>query len=249
MATNYSPKIITDDLGMCLDAANSKSYSGSGTVWGDLSGNGANSSINGATFNNNGFFEFLGQGERDGSPTGDYITLDTTTTSTDPTLKSQGVTYHWWMQFTGNQPQGHCLFYGSSTINHLEWRGSDVGGYFRTEAVTQNGYSFGASGPSGGLPIGQWHYLTIVFANNESGRPVRWYKDGELFHTGNMTSGTNPSGEYFRPSFFGRSTGTASYLYAQSFKGYLSQMLVYNKALNDSEIKKNFYATRGRHGK
>jgi hypothetical protein len=31
------PKIVTDGLVLCLDAANSKSYPGTGTAWNDLS--------------------------------------------------------------------------------------------------------------------------------------------------------------------------------------------------------------------
>ena len=42
MAILYNPRIITDSLILCLDAANTKSYPGSGTAWTDLSGNGHN---------------------------------------------------------------------------------------------------------------------------------------------------------------------------------------------------------------
>lgn len=39
MSFHHSPKIVTDGLVMCLDAANRKSYSGSGTIWRDLCNN------------------------------------------------------------------------------------------------------------------------------------------------------------------------------------------------------------------
>ena len=39
MATNYNPKIVTDGLVLCVDAANTKSYPGSGSTFFDLSGN------------------------------------------------------------------------------------------------------------------------------------------------------------------------------------------------------------------
>ena len=39
MATNYNPSIVTDGLVLCVDAANSKSYPGSGSTFFDLSGN------------------------------------------------------------------------------------------------------------------------------------------------------------------------------------------------------------------
>ena len=40
MGVAYNSRIITDGLVLCLDAANTKSYPGSGTTWTDLSGNG-----------------------------------------------------------------------------------------------------------------------------------------------------------------------------------------------------------------
>ena len=38
MGTNYNPQIVTSGLVLALDAANPKSYPGSGTAWNDLSG-------------------------------------------------------------------------------------------------------------------------------------------------------------------------------------------------------------------
>jgi len=40
------PKIVNDGLVVCLDAANSKSYIGSGTTWNDLSGNNNTGTLN-----------------------------------------------------------------------------------------------------------------------------------------------------------------------------------------------------------
>ncbi len=50
MAFHHSPRIVTDGLVLYLDAANSKSYPGSGTNWYDLSGN-----KNDFVIDNNGF--------------------------------------------------------------------------------------------------------------------------------------------------------------------------------------------------
>ena len=51
MALSHSPSIITDSLILCLDAANTKSYPGSGATWTDLSGNGNNVTLtNGPTY-------------------------------------------------------------------------------------------------------------------------------------------------------------------------------------------------------
>ena len=39
MSLHHSPKIVTNGLVLCLDAGNRKSYSGSGNIWRDISGN------------------------------------------------------------------------------------------------------------------------------------------------------------------------------------------------------------------
>jgi len=61
------PHLVTDGLVLCLDSMNPKSYPGSGTTWGDLSGNGNNGTLNGGpTFDsgNGGSIVFDGQDDR-----------------------------------------------------------------------------------------------------------------------------------------------------------------------------------------
>ena len=50
MACHGGPDIIEDNLVFYVDAANTKSYSGTGTTWNDISYNGNNGTIDGATF-------------------------------------------------------------------------------------------------------------------------------------------------------------------------------------------------------
>ena len=67
MAGSTGPDIIQDGLVMYLDAANKKSYPGSGTTWIDLTGNGYNGTlINGAVFSsdNNGVILLDGSNDR-----------------------------------------------------------------------------------------------------------------------------------------------------------------------------------------
>ena len=58
MAVGYNPRIVTDGLVLALDAANTKSYGGSGTTWTDLNGRGNDGTISGATYNSDGYFSF-----------------------------------------------------------------------------------------------------------------------------------------------------------------------------------------------
>lgn len=67
MALAHNPKIVTEGLLLCLDAANQKSYSNSGTTWGDLSGNNNDGTlVNGVDFDgdNNGSLVFNGSNQR-----------------------------------------------------------------------------------------------------------------------------------------------------------------------------------------
>ena len=50
MSFHHSPKIVTDGLVLCLDAADKNSYPGSGTTWTDLSGNGNATMVNSPVF-------------------------------------------------------------------------------------------------------------------------------------------------------------------------------------------------------
>jgi len=76
MATFYSPKIVTDGLVLALDAANIKSYSGTGTTWSDLSGFSKNGTlVNGVGYNSSN----LGSLNFDGVD--DYITISQRETS------------------------------------------------------------------------------------------------------------------------------------------------------------------------
>jgi hypothetical protein len=63
MAVQYNPGIVTDGLVLCLDAANRKSYPGTGTASNDLSNIGNNGIlVNGVSYSttNNGIFTFDG---------------------------------------------------------------------------------------------------------------------------------------------------------------------------------------------
>ena len=64
MSLQHSPRIVTDGLVLCLDAANRQSYPGSGNVWRDLSGGGNDFTIDGSgfTYNSSGYFSMSNGG-------------------------------------------------------------------------------------------------------------------------------------------------------------------------------------------
>ena len=204
----------------------------------DYSGNGYDTTLptSAPTWTSNtniglGAFDFDGSGTIDGVTTGDYININESIT--DTRNYPRGCSYSFWINIDTNAVDRMSLFYGTSTRRHIEIYSS--GKNFRTEAARQNGYSFG----TGNFPNdvrGVWSHFVIVFANGESGRPVRWYQNGSLFYTKSMDSGDYPGTEYFSFNKIARSTGNTTYKYAKSFNGKMSDFRIYAKALTAGEV-------------
>ena len=109
MGIGYNPKIVTDGLVLCLDAANRKSYSGSGNTWTDLSGNARNATKGGSqlptypSWNPAGYFEFTG-----GVNGNNYSRFTVTT----PAMTALTVfTYHY-----STQGGGHVLRHNTNSF-------------------------------------------------------------------------------------------------------------------------------------
>lgn len=114
MSFNYSPKISTTSLGLYLDAANFKSYSGVGTTWYDLSANNNTSTlVNGPTFKSTYGGEIAFDGSNDHVITGystnpQYFTFECIFAPTNiggTTVivgKNSGTGDDYWMGINGN---------------------------------------------------------------------------------------------------------------------------------------------------
>ena len=66
MGLSHSPRIVTDGLVLCLDAANKRSYPGAGTAWTDLKSGSVATLVNGPQFydTNGGYLSFDGTNEQ-----------------------------------------------------------------------------------------------------------------------------------------------------------------------------------------
>ena len=188
--------------------------------------------VRNSSYDSEGNFFFDGTGERDGSPTGTYIEIDSGVCSTNPALRPNGITYSWWQY--SKDLQRRSIFFGSGTINHIE----NTPPNFRTEAVLRNGHSFGAGGANQQANV--WEHYSVVFDNAASPPVARWYKNGVLFATGNLTN-ANGQHDYFSPNAIGRATGSPSYQYAQSHYGYVDSFVVYDGTLEDNEIQRLYH--------
>ena len=84
MSSSASPDIVTNGLVLCLDAADKRSYPGTGTTWFDRSGGGSNGTlVNGVGYNsgNGGSLVFNGVNNRGVEITGTNLSLNQMTIS------------------------------------------------------------------------------------------------------------------------------------------------------------------------
>jgi hypothetical protein len=232
MGVRYNPKIVTDGLVLALDAANIKSYPGSGTTWTDMSGLGNNGTLtNGPTFssNNAGSIEFDG--------TNDYVVL-TRPVQDDFTLScwfrtTQSFTiytsgaFHWWQ--------------GAGLVD------CEVGNVVNDFGLSLNAakVSFGVGGSSDTSiqsPLtyndNVWHYA--VATRIRSSGALVLYVDGTLVASG--TGGTNSLTTATQLRIGSLQTNTNFFL------GNIAQASIYNRALSAAEVLQNYNALKGRFG-
>src|SRR6056300_874544 len=141
---NYGPKITTDGLLLALDAANSKSYPGTGTTWFDMSGNSRNATMNGTMSIANGYAT-LG--------TGNYATVphDSTISSEIFGSTSDNVTLISW--FRMNTFQNWASMINKATGG--SWSNTTVGLWTSSTSVVAVLGSNTNSNPAGSSVLAQ----------------------------------------------------------------------------------------------
>ncbi len=234
MGLSHSPKIVTNGLVMCLDAGNTKSYSGSGTTWTDLTGRGNNGTlVNGVSYSNS----YL---TLDG--TDDYVDLQN---KTDLTLIT--FSYSCWFYPTSFNASGvDCIF---SRENARHYLGFDDNGQYRT-FLRGNLYSTTSAqieaylGPTGIVVPNRWHNVMMTLDWPSSTFKV--YNNGEHIWTLTDASlGTTFINTSVSDSVIGsRYQGVT----ANRMIGNISYFTYYNRVLSATEIQQNFNALRGRYG-
>jgi hypothetical protein len=226
MGTSYNANIVTDGLVLCLDAANPRSYPGSGTAWYDLSGNGNNGTlVNSPTFSftNRGVFDFDGTndyvacGNLDSYLTGITDVSFMTYVSTDIVDSNTHIIAG---RYEGSN--GWEMFIHSTNV--LRW-----GGRENTSLFISVDSSFQ-------LNTNRWYF----FAGTKQGNVWNLYVDGDLHNS--TTAGNGTTTFVSKPLSIGRQFSS---LY---WNGQIANSLVYNRALSANEVKQNFNATRGRYG-
>ena len=245
MAFNFSPKIVTDGLLLCLDAANTKSYIGSGTTWIDLSrSSNSGTLVNGPTFssNNRGYISCDG--------TDDYISIPNTS---QLKFGSSNFTVEYWFRKLNNTT-GYDDIWGPNTWNTGASPGTNewvitIGNASNTGEG--NNFSFGVEVGTTGYSTGEsttllslntWYQLVGV----REGGSLKVYLNSVLNMNVSPVGFTSSSVINNIPAREIRINNSGwNRLYTKADN---SQLRIYNKALSATEVLQNYNATKTRFG-
>ena len=231
MSLNHSPKIVTDGLVLCLDAASRKSYPGSGTTWFDRSGNGNHGILtNGPTFSsdNAGILVFNGSNQYVSNIQSSSVQL------------TDSMSISCWFK-PNNFAGGRQGLVGRNGLNEYTITlepGGQISLYFASAGQAgdyYNGASFMTFGQTNGV------FQNLVFVRNYITNFVYCYKNGSFVSISSSLAGLNKPTATAGPMTIG--FGNGGY-----FNGSVSQISMYNRALTVKEIQDNFNVTRGRYG-
>jgi hypothetical protein len=229
--TTTTLNVISSGLRLYVDASNPASYSGSGSTWYDLSGNGYNGTLSGSTAYN--------------SANGGYIALQSNTGYIDFGLSSAGnssgaFSFGAWLQvpIVGDT---QIMVRGNDTTGGFP-AGWNLASVFTVSAIQA---SLVTSSPSiaqsnavfaTAYSTNTWYYVISVW--NPSAGNLKIYVNGILRRTQSI------SGTVLRNSGTGWNTVTAGTKYNVIY----GSMIVYQTALSDADVLQNFNSTKTRFG-
>lgn len=232
MSNQYGPRIVTDGLVLCLDAGNSKSYPGTGTVWSDLSGNNNYGTlVNGSlyTSNNKGSISF--------DNINDYV--DITASSSLLSLQVPLTIACWVMPFSFGTYDGIFSHYSYITGHKLIKLLRFDSGTFIYYTSTSSG-SYQSKSMTTRPVLNKWHFCAVSVTGSISSASVTMQLNDTVQSLGNL-SPLSSTPDTTIPIFIGK-TGSGS----EYFNGNIAQVLVYNRALSNRELSQNYNATKGR---
>jgi hypothetical protein len=220
MSVYGGPEVVNSGLVLCLDAANPKSYPGSGTAWTDLSGLGNHGTLtNGPTYDTNNAGSIVFDGVND------YVVCNDS-----PSLGLDYVSISCWFKTTTvrnvqllmkNNAVTTSIAYGCQTWSDGRLYcniNTSVGGFLEISPST--------------YPLNTW----INLSSSYDGSNFKSYVNGVLLATAAKTGTVikNSIAVYISQSIY--------------LNGNIGSMSVYNRGLSAAEVLQNFNALRGRYG-
>ncbi len=239
MSYNNGPKIVTDNLSLCFDAANLKSYPRTGTTWFDLV-----NSANDGTINNTPTFSTEGNGCLVFNGTNQYIRTvspslptgngnKTVLIWTKPDSTGPSDTYTGLVSYGGRS----CANPSDAVLLSMNTTSST---YYISSAYWCNDYV------PNNLTINKdaWNMIGIIArgaATTNNASLICGNSSGLAKVTGSSSSYTYGLNTTSSNLCVGCTDVPGRYM-----KGSIAMVMIYNKELTDSEIVQNFNATKSR---
>ena len=242
MGLSHSPRIVTDGLVFCVDAANPRSYPSTNNEWNDLTPNGYNGQlINGASYNQEGNGSMFFDGSND------YVSGVANLGNVSLDVSDKFTVSFWMNSITSARGAGIINISTSSNATALViWQQPELAGYIACIArQTDSSNLFTSEGGDGSLPNNEWRYCTFV-KNGNAASNLDWYFNG----VETLAFGWN-----YRYRFYGNTPDVDtdgeiklgdSEIRNRYLNAYIANLQIYNRTLTDDEIKQNYNATRGR---
>jgi hypothetical protein len=234
LAVNYNAgKIVTDGLVLCLDAANPKSYPGSGTTWTDLSGNGNNGTlVNGVGYSGDNLGSLVFDGVDDGVQLPHNLFWILTPTSkfslcswfyAEPTTQAGSMIFS---HQNCNNPSIQISVNGTTSLS-CRLAGSS-GNDFATYTANVTG---------------RWNYVVYTF---DGAGNMKLYLNSSLVATQTSIATWSAYSPGHSQVWLGRRAWCGG---TNELTGKIASFSYYkDRALTASEIQQNFNATRSRYG-
>lgn len=221
MAVAYNTSVVLNGLTVYLDAANPKSYSGSGTVWNDLSNNNNTCTLTDAptySSSNNGLFTFNG-------------------TSNQATINNSSS-----VLFGTNLFSVEAWIYPTASSSTILSKGTAVvAGTILFFISAANSLSFGSAAGVAQYTISLNQWLHVVYSKEGTGtNQGKLYVNGSLVASGTDTNNYNDTNALK----IGVNRGGTAF-----FSGNIPVVKLYNNfVLLADQVNQNFNALRGRYG-
>jgi len=223
----YGPKIVTNGLVLCVDAADLKSSArGASTAWKDLSGNNNNATLTGgAVWDSRGRGSILFDGVND-------YALFTTNSSVNLT---NNITFEFFVFISSFVSVGGVMTYGSETAEQYAVFTDNAGG--NKLVLATNWPTNWQQARTTVLNVDQWYYAACTFSSSA----WIWYINGEFNTSGTFAISSFPAVVGADMRFGVNHPGGDEY-----YNGRIALGRIYNRVLSATEIRKNFIAQRSK---
>jgi hypothetical protein len=227
MGSSIGPKIPYDrTLVLNLDAANQRSYLGSGTAWNDLSGRNTNGVLSGTgnSLTRSGSGSTIDSLYFNGSANASLVTGNFNYGTNPRTIIV-------WARATGFNTYGHPFSYGTNASNQAT--GISQGNTGSAWGTYSSGVQFLSGGSA--VALNTWYYVATTYDGSYA----------QVYVNGSSIVGPSLADYVVVQSlaYVGRYVGAG-----EDWIGNIAQVLFYNRALSGGEILQIYNSQKSRYG-